>query len=553
MSNQFAQTLFKMSRRAVLRATGAGATVILTGGVAELLTGCSTLQQITEQAIPSANATARTPAKFAPDVEIALTATKGAAQIVPGELTQVLTYQGKLLKGGADVLQSMAGAYLGPIIRVHRGQKVRIHFKNALPEESNIHWHGLLVPPEMDGHPKDVVGPGETYIYEFELRNRAGTYWYHPHPHQRTAPQVYAGLAGLLLVADAEETALGLPTAYQDIPLIIQDRTLDTNNQLVYSDDNMMGMMNRMMGFLGEIIVVNGQADFTLPVATRVYRLRLLNGSNARIFKLAWSNRMPMTVLATDGGLLEKPVQHKYVMLAPAERVELWVDFSGHDVGAAIKLQSLAYTGVEAGMMNRAALPNGAPFDILTVRVEKSEAEARTLPAKLSSLEPYRLKDAANHNNPRQIALVMKGMNWTLSGKTFEMDAVDQDETVAFNRMEVWEFANEMNAASMMGGGMMGGDNKSGQGMMSLAHPIHIHGVQFRVVGRQVTLAGMVGWQTVKDGLIEEGWKDTVLVMPGEQVKLLMRFADYSGLYLYHCHNLEHEDMGMMRNYLIQA
>lgn len=571
MSEPLNQSSSKISRRALLRAA-AGTTLMLTGGVAVLLQGCST-QKTTQSVAPSGKAVTSASATFTPDVELALTATQSTAQILSGAPTTVWTYRGEVLKGAANVLQTIPNAYLGPIIRVRQGQKVRIHFKNDLPEDSIIHWHGLIVPPEMDGHPKDAVGPGQTYVYEFEVKNRAGTYWYHPHPHGRTGYQVNAGLAGLFIVSDDEEAALALPQGDADLPLVIQDRLFDDNQQFAYVSNRMGSMMDRMMGFLGDKFLVNGQADFHLSLATRVYRLRLLNGSNSRIYKLAWSNGLPMTVIATDGGLLEKPVQRDYVMLAPAERVELWVDLRKQAVGTELKLQSLAYTGVEAGKMGgmtggESALPNGEPFDILTVRVAKAEAEPLALPAKLSTLEPYRVQDAVNRNKPRQIVLGMSSMNWTLNGKTFEMEAVTREETVKLGSLEVWEFINEMNMGGMnmsggnmagmdhgkMGNSMMQGNMANQGGMMDfMAHPIHMHGVQFQVVGREVAVDQMADWQTVKDGFVDDGWKDTVLVMPGERVKLVMRFADYPGLYLYHCHNLEHEDMGMMRNYLIKA
>jgi len=376
-------------------------------------------------------------------------------------------------------------------------------------------------------------------------------------------------LAGLLIVSDDEETGLSLPKPEYEVPLVIQDRVFDANNQFVYADGD---PMVKMMGLLGDKILVNGQTNVTLPLATRIYRLRVLNGSNSRVYKLAWNNNLPMTVLGTDGGLLEKPVQRPYVMLAPGERLDLWADFSQQKVGTQIKLQSLAYTGVEAGMMggmmDTTALPNGAAFDILTVQMAKAETETLQLPAKLTTLENYQLQEAANRDQPRQILLGMSNMNWTLNGKTFEMEAVTPEETVKFGNLEVWEFINEMNMGGMnmsgdnmagmdhskMGSGMMQGNMANQGGMMDfMAHPMHMHGVHFRVVGREVAASGMAGWQTVKDGFVDDGWKDTVLVMPNERVKLLVRFADYPGIYLYHCHNLEHEDMGMMRNYLIQS
>jgi FtsP/CotA-like multicopper oxidase with cupredoxin domain len=277
---------------------------------------------------------------FIPDIEIALTAAPAEVPILSGSPTGVWRYEGKLLKGKQDSLQNRDDSYLGPTIRVHRGQKVRIYFKNEIPDKSIIHWHGLHVPAEMDGHPRYVISRGETYFYEFEVHNRAGTYWYHPHPHGRTGHQVYGGLAGLFLVTDDEEKSVELPSGEHDIPLVIQDRTFDGDNQLVYSQRN---MMDRMTGFLGDRVLVNGKTESTLSVATRAYRLRLLNGSNSRIYKLAWKDGSPLVVIGSDGGLLEEPVRRRYVMLGPGERVELWADFSKYSLGSEPALVSKSF------------------------------------------------------------------------------------------------------------------------------------------------------------------------------------------------------------------
>lgn len=235
------------------------------------------------------------------DLELALTALQGEVNVLPGQPTKVWRYQAEVLRGDASAVQPVEGSYSGPILRVRKGQKIRVHFRNQLPEPSIVHWHGMLVPDLMDGHPRTAVDPGQTYTYEYEVQNRAGTYWFHPHPHGLTGGQAYRGLAGMVIVTDDEEAAAGLPSGAQDLPIIIQDRTFDANNQLVYLAGDggmgammgamgMNGMMDRMMGFLGERILVNGQPDTVLPLATRAYRLRVLNGSNSRIYKLAWSD-----------------------------------------------------------------------------------------------------------------------------------------------------------------------------------------------------------------------------------------------------------------------
>lgn len=545
----------QVKRRDFLRWAGLGVITVLTGGAAAGLSACTPTSAGAIEPTPGQNS-------FTPDVELALRAVQAEVEIRPGQPTRVWSYQGEVLKGDPAALQSLTGSYLGPIIRARRGQKFRIHFTNKLPAESIIHWHGLRVPDTADGHPRHAIKPDQTYIYEFEVHNRASTYWFHPHPHGQTGRQVNQGLAGLFLVTDEEEAAAGLPTPAYDLPLVIQDRVFDADNQFVYLAG---GMMDQMMGFLGQDILVNGQPNFALPVATRTYRLRLLNGSNSRIYKLAWEDGTPLTVIASDGGLLEKPVQRAYVTLAPGERVELWADFSAYQVGTELQMQSLVFSGAEAGMMGgmgqgmmggmehnmdgmgqgmmggmmNAALPNGAPFSVFTVRVERKETETLRLPEQLAVLEPPRLEQAVNSDKPRLFRLFMNNMNWTLNGRMFEMEGVSAEETVKLNTTEVWEFVNEPGQGGMMADFM--------------AHPMHLHGVQFRILERQVASPQAADWKSVSAGYVDDGWKDSFLIMPGERVKVLLKFEDYAGLFLYHCHNLEHEDMGMMRNYLVQA
>jgi FtsP/CotA-like multicopper oxidase with cupredoxin domain len=439
---------------------------------------------------------------------------------------------------------------------------VRVNFVNALPEgqPTIVHWHGLTLPEEMDGHPRYQIQPSQTYLYEFEVTNRAGTYWFHPHPHGFTPLQVNNGLAGLFLVSDEEESSAGLPSGEQDIPIIIQDRTFDADNQFVYNIamngmgggmmGNMQGMMSSVMGFLGERILVNGKPDYRLSVATRAYRLRLLNGSNSRIYKLAWSDDTPMTIIATDGGLLDKPVIRNFVMLAPGERVELWANFSERKAGDEFTLESQAFDsgettmgnggmGMGMGMTNGNAPGLGAGMTILSVRVERQATETLKMPAQLSTVKRLSVDEAANASSPRQFHLTLNGMQWLINGRTFEMNAVADDELVKIGTTEVWEFLNEKNAGQMM--------DPNG-----MPHPFHIHGVQFNVIERTALsdLQPMV--DAVRDGYVDDGWKDTFLLMPGERVKMLTRFTN-TGTFVFHCHNLEHEAQGMMRNYGVVA
>ena len=500
------------------------------------------------------------------DTHIELVAEAGKVQINAGSPTRVWRYRGKLLRGDAGALQAIDGSYLGPIIRVRRGQRIRIDLVNALPESTIVHWHGLHVPEDMDGHPRFAIAPGARYVYEFTVNNRAGTYWFHPHPHGRTGKQVYAGLAGLFIVSDPEETALALPSGAQELLLVIQDRNIDADNQFVYVGSaggslgqrgrggmmggrmggGMMGggmgpMMSGMMGVLGDRILVNGAVPARREVKRRAHRVRVLNGSNTRTLKLAWSDRTPLTVIGSDGGLLSAPLQRAYLMLAPAERVELWVDFGAWPAGATPMLVNLAFDGgIDSGgvMGSATALADGAAFDIQPFKIAAGPAGTSTLPAMLSTIDAPQPERAVNHQRPKLFEPTMGMMVWGINGASFDMLGASDYETVRLGTEEVWEFRNE-GRGSMMG--------------MVMPHSMHVHGLQFRILSRTVGGAFAGNYESVSQGFVDTGWKDTVLVMPGERVRILLRFEDYPGLFLYHCHMLEHEDTGLMRNYRVRA
>lgn len=480
---------------------------------------------------------------FVPDVELALRAGAGEARILPGSPTRLWRFTGEVLKGPSETLQVIPDSYLGPVIRLRKGQKVRVRFSNAIPEPTIVHWHGLDMPAEMDGHPRSVIPTGEEFVYEFEVTNRAGTYWYHPHPHNRTGPQVYQGLAGLLLISDQEETALGLPSGAEEILCVLQDRSFDSQNQLRYLPSGMMVMMDQMRGFLGDRVLVNGRERPSLALATQAYRLRLLNGSNARIYKLAWSDGTPMTIIGTDGGLMERSLQQTYLTLAPGQRADLILDLSNHAVGTNLELRSAPFPaadvdesgmGMGMGRMAQSVLPNGASLSLLTVQVTRRATSKFRLPSRLSVF------DASWRGEPsgpsRRVTLSFGRGQWLLDGRTFDMMGATPEETVSPGSTQIWELANVT--------GMMG---------MQMAHPIHLHGHQFRVLSRHRRSGSGEDQKAVREGLADDGWKDTVLVMPGETVRLLVTFTRYPGLFLYHCHILEHEDMGMMRNFRVTA
>ncbi len=372
----------------------------------------------------------------------------------------------------------------------------------------------------------------DEYVYDFEVTNRAGTYWYHPHPHMRTGAQVYQGLAGLLLVQDAEEEALALPSGSAELLCVLQDRRFDARNQLVFHGGGMMEMMN---GFLGDRVLVNGQPQPVTEVDTAWHRVRLLNGSNARIYKLAWSGDAQMTVIGGDGGLLEHPLRQQALTLAPGQRADLLVDLTGIPAGTEVHLDSQAFAEDDAGavgmmgmMGGRSKVPNGASLRVMTLRTRYRKGPAFRLPARLSSFDAAWFLQAEAKR--RRVPLLFQRMEWLLDGRTFGMSDVAPEETVTAGSTHVWEFEN---LANRMG--------------MQAAHPIHIHGRQFRVVDR----TGGRAANTLRAGIVDAGWRDTVLVLPGETVRVQVEFTKHPGQYLYHCHILEHEDMGMMRNFRV--
>ncbi len=526
-----------ISRRDFLRGAGVGTALLLGSSLAPVGRHSSLFGTAASRLNPRAamnTSTIRAHMEpFVPDAEVSLTAIEKWVQILPGAQTRVWSYEGQLLSGSGVTVQAVPGSYLGPILRMQSGKKLRILFHNNLAEDSVVHPHGLRVPEDCDGQPMQAIGPGQTKVYEFPVIDRAGPYWFHPHPMGRTAEQVVMGLAGLFNVWDPEEERAvpGASTGANDVPVIIQDRAFDSNNQFLYQP-------NMMWGYLGDRILVNGQANAALSLEPRAYRLRILNGSNARTYKLAWSNNMPLKVIGTDGGLLPAVVSRSYVMLMPGERVDVWVDFAAL-AGRQVILRSLSFQagGMVGGMGGGGMMgggmgsgpANGTAFNLLTVNVGK-KATANPVLGPLPALSVrYDASNVPNYAAPRPFTLNMGHMmTWMINGRVYEMEAVAEDEMVYRDEIMAWEWINAS----------------------PIPHPMHIHNVQFQVVQRNAASTPS-SYSTVNQGFVDSGWKDTVLVWPGERVKIAMKFGPDTGMYMYHCHILEHEDMTMMRNYMI--
>ena len=399
------------------------------------------------------------------------------------------------------------GLLPGPSLRAHRGDQARIHLLNQLPEPTIVHWHGLVVPGEADGHPRDAIGPGATFDYEFPILQRAGTYWYHPHPHHHTAGQIQRGLAGFFIVTDDEEEGLGLPSGPREILLMLQDRDGDPGLAFEYAPTD----ADRHTGMLRDVAFGNGVRRPTLRVTGERYRFRVLNASQARVYRLALSDASPLAVIGNDGGLLPTLARVDDIYLGVGERVDFLADFAGYPAGTRLMLKSLPFAVPSAAASGSR---QGMEMDLLELVISRGgDADDAPLPGALSSVPSL---GAPAGERTFVLSGASQGDTHRINGRTFDMNRVD--EQIPLGQVERWVFRNESD----------------------LPHPVHQHGTRFQVESRSG------GRNTVF--AYEGGWKDTALVMPLETVSVLVRFDQYRGVFPLHCHNLQHEDLGMMLN-----
>lgn len=331
----------------------------------------------------------------ASDAPVGMVARGEEVEILPGKKTGLLAYRAE--RGGRT--------YTNPLLRVRRGSRFSATFANGLDEDSTVHWHGLRLDWRMDGHPLRSVPPGGTYRYDFPVLNPGGTYWYHPHAHEATARQTYAGMSGLFLVEDEDKRrlaeALGLRLGETDVPLVIQDRTFDEDGGLIYEPDEMY----RFMGVTGDTVLVNLTPNPYLEVDRGTYRFRLLNGSNARIYRLSFAGEgggtLPYRLVGTDGVLLERPRPATEVFLAPGERADVLLDLSTLDAGETVALRSSHFDPMhnehemdegEDHHMGPARLGDGDGFYVMRLAVTGARRRAASLSAPLRG--PRSLPDA---------------------------------------------------------------------------------------------------------------------------------------------------------------
>ena len=405
------------------------------------------------------------------------------------------------------------GGYPGVTIRRDTGDVLTVPVQNNLATPLAVHWHGLDVPSIMDGHPMDAIPPGGLKEYRFEVKNRAATYFYHSHSHERTGREVNKGLVGLFIVSDAEEKALQLPSGNRDVPLLIQDVRVDEAFSILYGPSP----IDRAEGWLGNTILVNGTPNAFHVVEPAWHRVRIVNGSNARIYDFKLSDGSGFVVIGGDGGLLSAPQPVSLLRLAPSERAEVLINFSAFLPGTSVTLQSGVFT-VPAGHMGTSRYPQGIPLDIIRFDILGTPDTSFQVPTTLATIPPLPDVTGLPVRTWNFDMIMHPSMKHTINGRVFEM--MRTDVTIPPATTEVWEFVNKED---------------------DMLHPIHVHGRQFRVLSRS---SGPIAPH-------ESAYKDTILLNPGETIRILVTTTEYEGMFLLHCHNLEHEDEGMMLNVLI--
>lgn len=398
------------------------------------------------------------------------------------------------------------GAFLGPTIRAERGEQVAFEIDNQLPEATSVHWHGMHLPAAMDGGPHQMIEQGETWRPTWTIDQPASTLWYHPHPHGETEKHVYLGLAGMFILDDDASLTADLPSEYgvDDLPLIVQDKSFDRNGRLELSNDG------SEPGMLGDTVMVNGTVGAYQEVTTERVRLRLLNGSTARTYTFEMPDR-PMTLVATDGGFLDAPVEMDQVRLAPGERAEVVVSF---DAGETVRLHS-SKTNL-GGIVVPATSGGNDEFDVLEFRAADrlTPSPEPSWPQAADAVADELHEDEASVT--RDFVLNTREIN----GQKMDMNRID--EVVHVGDTEVWEVRSTQ----------------------PIPHSFHIHDVQFRVLS--------INGQAPPPELA--GPKDTVYLNPNVTYRLLVRFEDYADPtmpYMYHCHMLLHEDEGMMGQFVV--
>ncbi len=413
------------------------------------------------------------------------------------------------------------GQIPAPRLEAKPGDKVRIHFTNNLEQPTNIHYHGLHIP--ITGNADNVflkIEPGEKLSYEFQIpaNHPSGTFWYHPHLHGLVAEQLFGGLAGLFIVRGELDEIPEIKAAKEEF-LVLQDFALDDRGRRSASMH-----MSLMMGREGDVMAVNGQVNpsFDLP-ANGLLRLRILNASPSRFYRLALENHS-FYQIAADGNGLNEPIEVSELLLTPGQRADLLV--RGDRAPGQYRLLNLPYDRGSMGMMGGGMMggrgmmgrnsDRNAPIPLATVDY-KTAVESLSLPTKFASISALPEPQTVRHFELNHGMSPGVGMAFLINGEPYSGDRLHTQ--VKLNTVEDWEILNT--------------------GVMD--HPFHIHGNAFQIISRNGTPESLLAW------------RDTVLVKRGEIVRIRIPFRDFAGKTVYHCHVLDHEDLGMMGNLMIEA
>ena len=469
---------------------------------------------------------------------VALRAQPGEQEFLPGVKTP--TY-------------GINGPFLGPAIRVRRGDTVAVKVTNGVGDDITMHWHGLKIPGEVDGSPYNVIKPGKSWEPTLRIDQPAATCWFHPHFYPTTAELVIKGLAGLFLIDDEESDALGLPSRWgvDDIPLILQDRRFNADGSFFHR----FNMVAVTTGYVGDTMLVNGAHNPEAHTARGWLRLRLLNGSNARSYRLSLSDRRSMFVVGSDGGLLSEPVELKELMLYGGERYEVLVDARD---GTPFDLVTQP---VDQMAMNLP--PFDAELSLVTLRPDGVEGDG-TLPDALVDLPPL-VADlpSVSQKLVMEMRLDAQGMGLLKSAGLMKMNMAKKTDPAVVEAvtklitdgpalpLEQQLSANAVNGAPFkMGAASFAAPLDTelrwliSEGSDQMQHPVHIHGCQFRILAldSKAPPAHMAGW------------KDVAPIEKGGTAEIQVRFehpASKDHPFMAHCHNLEHEDSGMMTDFTV--
>ncbi|MHB8513665.1 MAG: multicopper oxidase family protein [Actinomycetota bacterium] len=435
---------------------------------------------------------------------ISLYVQESNVQVAPGNATKMWTYC------STPAPDTTGCSFPGPTIRRPSGQATSVTLYNQLPYDDGpltMHLHGNHSTSVSDGQPDSLIPNGSSYTYNYDLtesggQERAAFRWYHDHRMGETARNVYMGLAGMWILDDSLDnptSSLNLPSGSYDVPMTIASRTLDANNQLVYTPSN--------TGTIGQLDLVNGVAQPYFNVEARKYRLRILDADNNEAFLLAFQNNLGFRQISTESGLLPAPISRTQMALGPAERAEIVVDFSGFE-GQTIKLQDLNTFGSKRDVMEFKVGPVSNP-------------DTSTVPSSLRPIAP-----AAPLTTPMTTRIWILGQqqvapfDWTINGQTYDPNRIDAHPEVGTS--ERWIFINTTQAV----------------------HYMHIHDVDWRLIERISPDS-----YDPNDALAEQGFKETFTVRPEEMIIIEATFTDNLGRYVFHCHVLEHEDQSMMTQF----